>query len=117
MARAGTAEAFEALAQTYQEAFTRHDARRASRAALDNLSAWFKDEWVDRSTEAISGSKPYESTLPSIIVALPTVQSYQRFRARVDELGDDALRVFSILRDNDDTLRALPSAALEDAVR
>jgi primosomal replication protein N'' len=117
MARAGTAEAFDELAQSYQEAFIRYDQRQASRAKLGQLSAWFKDEWVGRCTEAILHGAPSESTLPSIVAELPTLQSYQRFRARVDELGCDALRVFSILRNNEDALRNLPQAALEDAVR
>jgi serine/threonine protein kinase len=117
MARAGTAEAFAELARTYQEAFARHASRISSRSVLERLSGWFKEEWVARCVDAITRGEPTDPSLSPIVSALPTLQSYQRFRARVDELGPDAMRAFSVLRGNESQLKAVTPGELEGVIR
>jgi hypothetical protein len=51
------------------------------------------------------------------VSALPTLQSYQRFRARVNGLQPQALRAFAILRGNEDQLKAFAPTELEGVVR
>ena len=117
MAGAGTVDAFLGLAQTYQEAFARHASRLASRSVLEQLSRWFKEEWVARCVEAIVRRGRTDPSLSLIISALPTLQSYQRFRARVNELGPDAMRAFAVLRGNESQLKAIPPGELEGVIR
>jgi primosomal replication protein N'' len=117
MARAGTVEAFAGLARTYQEAFARHVSRVSSRSILEKLSGWFKEEWVARCVEVIVRGEPTDPSLSPIMSALPTLQSYQRFRARVDELGVDALGVFAVLRGNENQLKAFAPVELEGVIR
>jgi primosomal replication protein N'' len=117
MARAGTAEAFAELAQTYQEAFARHASRVSSRSVLRGLSGWFKQEWIAKYTEAVASGESSNLSLDSVMSALPTLQSFQRFRARVEGLGPDALRAFAILRGNEDQLKAFSPAELEGVIR
>jgi primosomal replication protein N'' len=117
MARTGTAEAFTELARTYQQAFARHASRVSSRSALERLSGWFKKEWIARCTEVIAHGEPTDPSLDSVISALPTLQSYQRFRARVDDIGPDAVRAFAVLRGNEDQLKAFVPTELEGVIR
>jgi primosomal replication protein N'' len=117
MARAGAAEAFAELARTYQDAFARHASRISSRSVLEKFSRWFKEEWIARCTEAIVRGESTDLFLDPVVSALPTLQSYQRFRARVDNLGPDALRAFAILRGNEGHLKAIASTELEDVIR
>jgi hypothetical protein len=117
MARAGTAEAFAELARTYEDAFARHTSRVSSRSALEKLSGWFNEEWIARYAEAIACREPVDLFLDSVMSALPTLQSYQRFRVRVDALGPDVLRAFSILRGNEDQLRSFAPTDLEGVIR
>jgi primosomal replication protein N'' len=117
MALAGTVDAFTELARIYQEAFARHASRVSSRSILERLSGWFKEEWLAGCVEGIARGEPTDPSLISVVSALPTLQSYQRFRARVDELGADPLRAFAILRDNENQLSAFSSAELEGVIR
>jgi len=117
MARAGTAEAFAELAGTYQDAFARHASRISSRSVLEKFSSWFKEEWIARCTEAIVRGESTDLFLDPVVSALPTLQSYQRFRARVGDLGPDALRAFAILRGNEGQLKGFAPAELEGVIR
>jgi hypothetical protein len=117
MVRSGSLDGHLLLRRKFDSAFARHAARERSRTALARLSQWFQEEWISSCRSNIDKNAPTTAMLQSIIAALGTLDSYQRFRARARGLDPEALALFAALRKREEALKAMPSAHLEHEVR
>ena len=117
MAKSEFAASFEELQRDFEDAIRRNLARQTSRVSLTRLSQWFEPEWIAGCEVGIANGRSNELKLVDIICAAGTLQSYQRFRARARDLDPAVMAVFSILREQQQDLRALPADALEGQVR
>lgn len=117
MARAATRGAVEDLMGGIDQGLARHAARVASRAALERVRPWMADGWIEARQEAIAANAPGSAAVEPVLKELPATAAYQRFRARVPQLGDEAMAVFAHLARIRDKLEQLPRAELEPTVR
>ncbi|MDK2768362.1 MAG: DUF4011 domain-containing protein [Sphingomonas sp.] len=117
MARAATRGAVEDLMEGIDQGLARHAARTASRAALTRLQPWMQDDWVEAREAAIAANGPGAAAAAPLVEALPHVAAYQRFRARVPQLGEDAMAVFAQLARIRERLEDLLRPELEPTVR
>jgi primosomal replication protein N'' len=117
MARSGSADAFANLRRDFEDAIARQGARHASRQALSRLSQWIETTWIAACGKAVSRGASSAELLQGIVSAVETLEPYQRFRARAQEIDPVALAVFALLRDHADALRQIPSGRLEKHVR
>jgi primosomal replication protein N'' len=117
MARSGSADAFAHLRRDFEDAIARQGARHASRQALSRLSQWIETTWIAVCAKAVSRGASSAELLQGIVSAVETLEPYQRFRARAQEIDPAALAVFALLRGHADALRQIPSGRLEKHVR
>jgi hypothetical protein len=117
MARAASRGAVEDLMEGIDQGLARHAARVASRAALSRLEPWMQDGWIAAREAAIGTNSPGAAAATPLVQELPVVAAYQRFRARVPQLGQEAMAVFAQLARIRDRLEGLPRAELEPTVR
>lgn len=117
VARAATRQAVEDLMEGIDQGLAQYAARVASHAALDRLATWMSDGWTDDCRIAISENGSNESRISPVLADYPHVQAYQRFRARVPQLGDEAMAAFGQLASIRDQLETLPEHELEPTVR
>ncbi|WP_229664633.1 AAA domain-containing protein [Sphingomonas metalli] len=117
MARAATRGAVEDLIEGIDQGLARHAARMASRAALARMQPWMEGGWLEGREAAIAANVPGAAAAVPLLEELPHVVAYQRFRARVPQLGDDAMAVFGQLARIRDRLEELPRVELEPTVR
>jgi hypothetical protein len=117
MAKSESATSFAALKRDFEDAIRRHAAGQASREALAALAQWMQPDWVAASDAAIARGASNIAKLVKLRDAIPTFESYQRFRARANDLDPGAMVIFSILREVEGSLREVPADALTDQVR
>jgi primosomal replication protein N'' len=117
MAKSDSADSFAKLQRDFEDAINRYVARQTSRGALTRLSQWIEPEWIAVCEAGIAQGRSNESKLVDVVCAVGTLQSYQRFRARANNLDPEVMTVFSILREQEEALRATPADALESKVR
>lgn len=117
MARAATKEAVDDLMEGIDQGLARHAARLASREALARLRPWMDDAWLDAREASIAINGSTAAATGPLVAALPSVTAYQRFRARVPQLGDEAMSVFAELSRIRDRLEKLDAPELEPTVR
>lgn len=109
--------ALEALVVGYRTAFTRHAAREGSLAALLPLGPWFDDEWTTRCADRIGRGDSTADLLEAVRAAMPTLDAFQRFRARAATLDGPTVSTLATLRPYEWDLRRGPGGAVEEAVR
>jgi primosomal replication protein N'' len=117
MARSGAVEAFTRLQRDFEDAIARHRARHASRETLSRLAQWMEPTWIAACAEAISRGASSADLVQGIGSAVRTIEPYQRFRARAQEIDPASLAVFAVLRGRADALRRVPPSSLEKQVR
>lgn len=117
MARAATAEAVEDLIEGIDQGLARHAARTASLSALRRLDPWMSDQWSEACSAVIHADRSNSERLDPLERDLPNIAAYQRFRARVAHLGDEAMAVFAELSRIRAQLEALSEDELEPAVK
>lgn len=93
-------------------ALIRHEARESSRKALQSLSSWFSEDWIRRMDASIALAGSTQQRLEEIRQALPTLRSYQAFRARAASLGSETLAVFAELRRHEAELESVAAHQL-----
>jgi hypothetical protein len=117
MAKSDSAASFAELQRDFEDAIKRNGARQTSRGALTRLAQWIEAEWTAACEAGIAQGRSNESKFVDIVCAVGTLQSYQRFRARANDLDVDVMAVFSTLREEEEALRATPAETLEGHVR
>jgi hypothetical protein len=117
MARAGTRQAVEDMIEGIDQGLARHAARTTCLAALARLAPWMQDEWTTACRAAILSDVSNAAAVDPVEAEAPHVAAYQRFRARVPQLGDAAMAAFTELARIRDRLAPLDEAALEGTVR
>ncbi|HKX77570.1 MAG TPA: AAA domain-containing protein [Novosphingobium sp.] len=117
MARATSRQAVEDLIEGIDQGLARHAARVTCAAALARLVPWMTEAWIESCSKAIAEDRTGLSQLDAIERDLPHVTAYQRFRARVLQLGEEAMAVFAELARIRDRLELLEEDALEPTVR
>jgi hypothetical protein len=117
MAKSASETSFAALKRDFEDAIKRNLARQASRKALAALSQWMTPEWMASCDAVIVQGASNALQLVTLLEAVSTLESYQRFRARTKDLDPGVMATFSILHDVEGSLRAVPPDALEDQVR
>lgn len=117
MARATSRQAVEDLIEGIDQGLARHAARVTCAAALARLMPWMTEAWVEIASDAIAGDRADLAQLDRLERAAPHISAYQRFRARVPQLGEDAMAVFAELARIRDKLEGLDDEALEPVVR
>lgn len=117
MARAATRSAVEDLMEGIDQGLARHATRSASRVALERLKPWMSSEWVEARERTIGSNGTTQAELVILLSEAPHVAAYQRFRARVPHLGDDAMAVFGELSRIREKLEAIDTADFEPLVR
>ena len=117
MARAASREAVEDLIEGIDQGLARHAARVAGREALARLDPWMTDAWSEACRAAISANASNEARVGPLVGELAHVAAYQRFRARVPQLGDQAMAVFAQLARLRSQLTGMPDEELEGTVR
>nr|WP_294810176.1 AAA domain-containing protein [uncultured Sphingomonas sp.] len=117
MARAASEQSVEDLMEGIEQGLARHAARTASSAGLERLRPWMVDPWLDACAECIAADTSNEARIRPVADALPNTAAYQRFRARVPQIGTEAMETFAQLSRIRDLLSTLPAAELEPTVR
>ncbi|ETI64278.1 histidine kinase [Sphingobium sp. C100] len=117
MARAASRQAVADLIEGIDQGLARHAARTTCAAALARLKPWMADDWVENRQKAIIGDTTNETPVGMLEQALPHVVAYQRFRARVPQLGAEAMAVFGEFGRIRERIEALPAEELEPTVR
>ena len=117
MARAATRGAVEDLMEGIDQGLARHAARTTSRAALARMQPWMQDGWIEAREAAIAANAPGATAVVPLLDEFASVAAYQRFRARVPQLGEEAMAVFAQLARIRGRLEELPRAELEPTVR
>ncbi|QNA83795.1 DUF4011 domain-containing protein [Sphingomonas sp. So64.6b] len=117
MARAASRQAVEDLIEGIDQGLARHGARVCSRAGLGRLEPWMGDSWVEAASEAIARNLSNGDRIAPLLAERPHVLAYQRFRARVPQLGEEAMVVFAELARIRGALLELDEVALEAVVR
>ena len=82
------------LMEGIDQGLARHAARTASRAALAGLQPWMQDAWSEARETAIAANAPGVAAVAAVaplVDELSHVAAYQRFRARVPQLGEEAM--------------------------
>lgn len=116
-ALAGTREAVVDLLDAAEQGSARHAARCVSSDALEALDPWFGDAWTVARSDEIARDTGSADAVEPVAAALPTLGAYQRFRARVEQLDDQAVMIFRRLRTIEVALAALPANELDGEVR
>src|SRR3546814_19083957 len=75
------------------------------------------EAWIETASNAIAGDRTDLAQLDRLERAAPHIGAYQRFRARVLQLGEDAMAIFAELARVRDKLESLDDEALEPVVR
>jgi hypothetical protein len=117
MARAATRQSVDDLIEGIDQGLARHAARSNTRLALDRLRPWLVETWLDECSANITANLGNTARISAVVEELPHVFAYQRFRARVPQLGAETMNVFSDLSRIRDQLSALPAYELEQVVR
>jgi primosomal replication protein N'' len=117
MAKSESATSFVELKRDFEDAIRRNRARQTSRGILARLSQWMEPDWIAACEVGIAQGRSNKSKLVDVLCAVGTLQTYQRFRARANDLDPTVMAVFSVLREQEQTFRATPADALEDQVR
>jgi primosomal replication protein N'' len=117
MAKSESAMSFAALKRDFEDAIRRNLARQASREALAGVSRWLQPDWIAECEAVIVRGASNASKLVKLLEAVPTLEAYQRFRGRANDLDAGVMAIFSILHEAERSLRAVPAEALEDQVR
>lgn len=117
MARATSRQAVVDLIEGIDQGLARHAARISCAAALVRLTPWMIDLWIDICSTAIADDATNQTRLESFERDLPHIAAYQRFRARVPQLGEEAMAIFAELGRIRDRLEALEPDQLETTVR
>lgn len=108
MARAANRTAVQTLVEGLAQSAARHDARAASSAALERAALWMTEDWSGSCALAIAGEAGNRTRLEALEGDLPRLAAYQRFRARVPHLGEEAMALFAELGGLREKLEALP---------
>jgi primosomal replication protein N'' len=111
-ARKGTTSAMVGLFDAVTRALTHEQARRTSLAQLDIVSEWLEPMATKRLRSAIENAASNKQELSHIIERLPTLEAFQRFRARAAQLSSLSFRVLAALRPTADRLNGLDVALL-----
>lgn len=117
VARSASRQSVEHLLKCIDHSLARHAARVASQDALARLDPWMSDTWISACRLAISTNASNVSKTTPVVGELVHVAAYQRFRARVPQLGEEAMAVFAQLARIRDQLASLPETELEPTVR
>lgn len=117
MARATSRQAVDDLIEGIDQGLARHAARTSSHEALKRVSPWMKEGWLSAVATVIDANASNVPRLLPIEAELPHVAPFQRFRARVPHLGDEAMAVFGELSRIRDRLEPLSETELEQTVR
>jgi len=107
----------EQLLDGFERAFVRFAARQHSLQALAGLDDWFAADLAERCRESIQQNIEDRRVLNRIHDALPTLAAYQQFRTRAQNLGQDALEVFAVLRTHEAALGSIRPDQLDEEVR
>lgn len=116
-ARGGSVDAFQALRRQFEAAFKRYEARERSKASVQALAGWFKEDWVTQVRTTIDGNGDNLPILNKIAAAISRLTAYQRFRARAGQLDPDVLHTFRILRKQEARLYPLDPPELTGVVQ
>lgn len=100
----GTPSAMATLFDAITRALAHDSAKRASLVALDQLSGWLEPPWIERARECITGARSNADEFERLVKDLPSIEPFQRFRARAQHLPPLALRAFAALRPIADNL-------------
>ncbi len=117
MARATSRKAVEDMIEGIDQGLARHAARTASLAALARLGPWMSDGWTEARGDTVRRDGSNAAAVDPVDAEAPNVAAYQRFRARVPQLGEAAMAAFSELARIRERLEALDEASLEATVR
>lgn len=117
MAAQGQAEALSAFLDQHEQAYSRHEARGLSLAALAQLEPWFEEDWRSARAAVIETDGVNTPAVVAISNAAPSLAAYQRFRPRAALLSSEALAAFAALRGVSAALAKLPEAELDVEVR
>ena len=116
-ARKGTLVAIAAFIEGIRNALARHPGRKLSGQALTALECWMEEDWVLAERDRVGYRDPDLAGLAAIEAALPSLEAFQRFRARAPGLSRESLAAFGALREVRRALVALPADALQEEVR
>ena len=117
MARAASRQAVEDMIEGIDQGLARHAARTASLAALARLGAWMSEGWNEARGDAVRRDGSNTAAVDPVEAEAPHIAAYQRFRARVPQLGEAAMAAFSEVARIRERLEALDEASLEATVR
>jgi primosomal replication protein N'' len=112
----GTPDALATLFDGITRALAHDSAKRASHGALDRLTTWLEPAWIDRSRDRIAAAQSNVSSLALLVGGLPTIEAFQRFRARAQHLSPLALSAFASLRPIDGDLDPTASSTTGNVV-
>ncbi|MES2069869.1 MAG: AAA domain-containing protein [Pseudomonadota bacterium] len=107
----------EQLLDGFERAFIRHAARQHSLHALAILDEWFDADLLGRCRQSIQHNADDRTVLNRIHDALPTLAAYQQFRTRSQNLGNETLEVFGVMRSYELAMGGIRPEELGEEVR
>ena len=116
-ARTGSIVDYKALEKNLSDVVRRAAVQSDSLSALNTLSSWFTEGWIDNVSTRIQGGISASQMIETVISSLSTLEPFQRFRARVPTLQPEVIAIFKALRGVAGILRAAPKHELEELVR
>lgn len=116
-AMAGKLEQLEWFFERAESALRRHDAREESHAALNRLSRYFDEAWLESRRASINSGRSNKFAIAEISKALPMLSSYQEFRLRSARFGENERAIFRSLRSKESELSLLLPADLDPCIR
>ena len=116
MGRTSSAQTVKDVIEAVNQALTRHTAKMNSTTALDPLAAWMSDDWIEAVAVAIRCDVSNTTRLENLLMGMPRLAAYQRFRVRVPQLGSAAMAVFGKLASIRERLSILSDRELEEMV-
>ena len=113
----GAMKNLDSFFERADRALKRHDARLASREALNGLKPYFDEPWIGSRRSAIDSGRSNGTAITLVLGACPSLADYQEFRLRSVRLRDLELTIFRALRSKEAALLRLPTADLDACIR
>lgn len=95
--RSGRSEQINAFIHSLKRGVRRQELRQRSRSALNALSIWFEQNWIESLDHRINSDQPNGVELEVIAGSYPTLVDYQLYRSRAAGLSAKEQSVMGVL--------------------
>ena len=115
--RSGRSERISTFIHNLQCGVRRQELRQRSQSALNALSIWFEQNWIESLKHRINEDQPIGVELEAIAQSYPTLVDYQLYRSRAASLSANEQLVMGVLARERSHWQAVASEHLAETVR